>query len=231
MITNRDENVFLFTGLSKDEKPKTPYIGNGSIFLEMDTSKAYIYNKSSNNWIEFSLGGGGGGGATYTAGENINISEDNVISATFGLSNDLVAGLSVGGITKGDTFTKGTNIEEVIEAILTQISPSEAKIYYGSLSTTSPNVDDLHSVDIPENIRTEGITLDLRTVGKQYQCVVYPKEIGTVTKIFENNLTDFNLLEDFTRSEMIVAGIEYYCYCSEELALEPSDAMYSFYYN
>ncbi len=230
MITARSEKTFLYAGLSSDTKP-TAYVGNGSIFIEMDTSKTYIYNEASKAWSPFDLGSGGGGGTTYTAGENITISEDNVISAQFGLSEQLVAGLNVGGVEKGDTFAQGTNIEDVIKAILTEISPVEGTIYYGALNTTSPDVQDLHSVEIPAEIKAEGITLDLRTTGKQYQCMIYPKELGLLTRIIENGLSEFNVLGNFTRSEMIVSGIDYYCYCTNELALEESDASYAFYYN
>lgn len=70
-----------FIGLSTDDKP-TPATSNevvdGSTFYESNTSKLYVWYK--NQWYEKEAQGGGG--ATYTAGDNIQISSDNVISAT-----------------------------------------------------------------------------------------------------------------------------------------------------
>lgn len=46
-------------GLSTDEKPIMydekidSYIDNGSIFIEIDTGKIYMFNLSLNQWVEF----------------------------------------------------------------------------------------------------------------------------------------------------------------------------------
>lgn len=43
-------------GLSTDEKPikkfGTTYIGNASTYLEMDTSKVFIYDEENHKWYE-----------------------------------------------------------------------------------------------------------------------------------------------------------------------------------
>ena len=54
-ITN--DNCFEFRGLSTDTKPIKvtkggTIIGNGSIFLEMDTTKVFMYNEAAEEWIE-----------------------------------------------------------------------------------------------------------------------------------------------------------------------------------
>lgn len=60
MITNQgaystDKPMELY-GLSTDEKPVTNYKGmnipNGSIFVEMDTSKVYAYDDENEVWLE-----------------------------------------------------------------------------------------------------------------------------------------------------------------------------------
>lgn len=234
MITPRSERVYLFTGLSTDQKPNNKFVGSGSVYIEMDTSKAYIYDESSKNWTVLNLGGGGGGGGTtYTAGKNINISSDNVISASYGLEETITSDINVGGIEKGDTFEEGTNIDNVIKALLEQTTPVQGTLYYGAVDSTSPEIDDLHSMEIPSTIKTNGITLNLTTSGKQYQCFIYPKEIGELTKIVQNGLSDFNLIDSFVKSEIIIefdpsTSIEYYCYCTNELALEETGAEYTF---
>lgn len=40
-----------YYGLSTDSKPTTG-VGNGSIFIEMNTGKAYFFNLAGNAWIE-----------------------------------------------------------------------------------------------------------------------------------------------------------------------------------
>lgn len=58
MITAINERTQEFRGLSGDVKPNKsthPLLGNGSIFLEMDTSKVFLYDEAAGTWIE--LGG------------------------------------------------------------------------------------------------------------------------------------------------------------------------------
>lgn len=81
---NSSDKLYRFQGLSTDGKPTGTYGGvgieNGSSFLEMDTGKIYYYDEQNAEWVTGN--GGGGGGPTYTAGANIQISDQNVISAT-----------------------------------------------------------------------------------------------------------------------------------------------------
>ncbi len=49
-------NEFSFVGLSTDTKPTETYNGlaikNGSTFYAMDTAKVYMYDASSDSWLE-----------------------------------------------------------------------------------------------------------------------------------------------------------------------------------
>ena len=45
-----------YAGLSTDTKPTTG-VANGSVFIEMDTSKVYMFNAASGEWVE--IGGSG----------------------------------------------------------------------------------------------------------------------------------------------------------------------------
>lgn len=62
MITYTGQDTYEYRGLSTDKKPCDDKVGNGSLFIEMDTGKVFLYNKKTKQWIEFSVGGGGGGG-------------------------------------------------------------------------------------------------------------------------------------------------------------------------
>ena len=51
MITAVGEKTYEFRGLSTDVKP-TERVGNGSIFIEIDTGKVYMFDKKNIEWKE-----------------------------------------------------------------------------------------------------------------------------------------------------------------------------------
>ena len=46
-------NTYLMAGLSSDTKPTTEDVGNGSCYIEMDTSKVWFYDEGSTTWLEW----------------------------------------------------------------------------------------------------------------------------------------------------------------------------------
>ena len=44
-------NIYELYGLSSDEKPTTD-IGNGSLFLEMDTACVFIFDAENKVWLQ-----------------------------------------------------------------------------------------------------------------------------------------------------------------------------------
>jgi len=51
MITSTGTNTTEYRGLSTDEKPIN-YVGNGSIFFEMDTLKIFMFDGENKKWLE-----------------------------------------------------------------------------------------------------------------------------------------------------------------------------------
>ena len=51
MITTINEKTYEFRGLSTDEKP-IDRVGNGSVFIELDTSKVFIFDEQNKTWRE-----------------------------------------------------------------------------------------------------------------------------------------------------------------------------------
>lgn len=51
-LTNENNSIQTIMGLSTDTKP-TDGIINGSMFIEMDTSKIYFYDLENEQWLEF----------------------------------------------------------------------------------------------------------------------------------------------------------------------------------
>ena len=49
-VLSKAENYF---GKSTDEKPTGDAVGNGSIFMEMDTSTIYLYDAEAAQWVEW----------------------------------------------------------------------------------------------------------------------------------------------------------------------------------
>jgi hypothetical protein len=62
-VTGYERPMLLF-GLSTDEKPLD--VLNGSMFVEMDTSKYYFFSGETSEWLEQA---GGGGGDTPTGSD------------------------------------------------------------------------------------------------------------------------------------------------------------------
>lgn len=53
MITATGTNTTEYRGLSTDEKPIN-YVGNGSVFIEMDTLKLFMFDGEKQEWLELS---------------------------------------------------------------------------------------------------------------------------------------------------------------------------------
>ena len=51
MITTINEKTYEFRGLSTDEKP-IERVGNGSVFIEIDTGKVFIFDEQNKTWRE-----------------------------------------------------------------------------------------------------------------------------------------------------------------------------------
>ena len=51
MITTINEKTYEFRGLSTDEKP-IERVGNGSVFIELDTGKVFMFDEQNKVWKE-----------------------------------------------------------------------------------------------------------------------------------------------------------------------------------
>ena len=49
---NETKSIANLFGTSNDAKPTEGY-ANGSVFLEVDTGKIYLFNESTSSWVEF----------------------------------------------------------------------------------------------------------------------------------------------------------------------------------
>jgi hypothetical protein len=54
MITPINEHCLDLRGLSSQRKPLKkdyPYLGNGSVFLEIDTAQLFMYDEENDRWL------------------------------------------------------------------------------------------------------------------------------------------------------------------------------------
>lgn len=248
MTTGWDESVKQMIGLSSDEKPTGFPIGNGSRFIEMDSGKIYVFDEKNTQWLEWKGNGGGGGegkeyvagenvkiegnvisavDTKYTAGRNVEITEDNVINAQTSseLIAELVAGRTVGGIAEGTVFPAGTPIEDIITQLLegTHPTPIEGKLFWATVDNVPDGMTaDFEEEDIPGSIMSTGIKHTYATRGEQYECAIFPTKLGEVKTIYENGLP-FNLLENYVKKDIQVQGESYYLYYYQDPVMADGD--------
>lgn len=55
MVTGRNERTIEYFGLSTDIKPVENYIGNGSIFIEVDTNNIFMFDEENKIWYPFDI--------------------------------------------------------------------------------------------------------------------------------------------------------------------------------
>ena len=86
MTTIINEKTYEYRGLSTDVKPMEK-AGNGSVFIEMDTGKVYIFDEENLIWIELSKKSGdsdtgSGGGADIASNILVTANKDDILGIT-----------------------------------------------------------------------------------------------------------------------------------------------------
>ena len=139
---------------------------------------------------------------SYTAGDNIDISVDNVISSPLLIDKELVVTENVGGYVTGDHIPADTPIRTIIETILCpepRPEPPTSDLFYwgvwGSRTSGAPTgiVDTMASETIePAVVQRDGI-IKYFTTRKQYEIIAYPATMPDLVAVYENDLP-FNLV-------------------------------------
>lgn len=186
----KSRELFVFAGLSSDEKPATEYKGilirNGSNFIEMDTGTTYMYDEEGEAWAAQS-GGGSGSGSGVTAAEIIQL-------ITLAMGNTPIARIEVEdaaetelAITNWDTeyVVPGTSLETLTitlpETTPTAISSCIKVTILSTARHADPEDDSADPLLIPPTIiLPEGLVI----VGG------YPEQDGDRWVLtIDNNLT------------------------------------------
>ena len=85
-VNGYSDNAVLseFYGLSTDTKP-TENVATGSVFLEVDTGKTFLYDEEGEDWTEVengSSGGGGGGDSDFSTAMLVDLGPNSLVSVT-----------------------------------------------------------------------------------------------------------------------------------------------------
>ena len=94
-MVNKIHYRWDFVGLSTDTKPtpeESPKVVNGSTYYESDTSKLFVFYKDT--WYERKPLGGGEG-SSYTAGDGIDITNNTISVDTDAIQPKLTAGTNI----------------------------------------------------------------------------------------------------------------------------------------
>ena len=136
-----------FIGLSTDVKP-TPAtsekVVDGSTFYCSDNSKLYVYCKDQ--WYE-KTATGGGGGTTYTAGDGIDITDNEISVDTTTIQEKLTAGTGIDITDNTISATGGGGGDTVYSDKTTSNASNGGAVYIGSLDASQTEQADPTSTD------------------------------------------------------------------------------------
>ena len=151
---------------------------------------------------------------------------DTTIGSDFTVTN------TVGGITAGENITADMTLKAIIIKMLGGSSPvppvSSLKAYFYSLPTLPETIDEnWESEEISEDIVNTGLTHTYNPTTKSYICWAFPKSLGKIIHIYENDIPMFDLIADLgstlVLSEVRYNNVDYYMYRFTELSTAGED--------
>ena len=170
----------------------------------------------------------------YTAGDNITIDSENVISSPMLIDKEITVTENVGGYVTGDKIPADTPIRQIIETILSPTprpTPPQENLFFwgvwGSRTSGPPTgiVDTMASESIePAVVQRDGI-IKYFTTRKQYEIIAFPADMPDLVSVYENDLP-FNVLNGFTKITCEYNGKQYKLYYNQ--LTQEENAKYQF---
>ena len=152
---------------------------------------------------------------------------DTTIGSDFTVTN------TVGGITAGENITADMTLKAIIIKMLGGSSPvppvSSLKAYFYSLPTLPETIDETwESEEISADIVNTGLTHTYNLTKKSYICWAFPKSLGEIIHIYNNDSPVFDLITDLDSGALVLSevrynNIDYYMYRYTELATAGKD--------
>lgn len=188
--------------LSKAEMVATVDARMPQVYMCMckDDGKIYIYNVD--NTVDVSTGKFRKfeGGKTYTAGDNVQISLNDVISATdtkiatsITLGKAVTSRVQVGGISVGKTYAATNNIAQIIEDLLGASGPTPvtSNLYYSVGSTVPTSIQGMTSKSTnTSELKVNGYVWKDIALNNEYPFLAVSKDLGVACyEIVQNGFT------------------------------------------
>lgn len=135
------------------------------------------------------------------------------------LQKSLAVTNGLGGITPGTVFPAGTSIEAVLREIFK--ATSDFLMYFGISKEIPEKIDpSFTKEEVIADIRDTGIiqyyTTDDGSEEGNYCVLVYPSNFGTLTHIYYNDLTMFDLISQWDVLPINYGGNSFFMYYSKE---------------
>ena len=167
---------------------------------------------------------------TYTHTAGIITLPESLLDTTIG--SDFTVTNTVGGITAGENITADMTLKAIIIKMLGGSSPvppvGSLKAYFYSLPTLPETIDETwESEEISADIVNTGLTHTYNPTTKSYICWAFPKSLGKIIHIYENDLPMLDLIADLgstlVLSEVRYNNVDYYMYRFTELSTAGED--------
>lgn len=131
------------------------------------------------------------------------------------IDKDFTTRVTVGQLPKNTPITADMTLKDILYAILYgQDTPVLTfDIYYYEGVTLPDNISDVWSHEMAdEDITTVGIHHIYTGGFKGYIGVAFDKQLGNLSHVYENDLYQFDLIEDMEKTEVVYNGKEYNMY-------------------
>ena len=168
---------------------------------------------------------------TYEHTAGIITLPESLLDTTIG--SDFTVTNTVGGITAGENITADMTLKAIIIKMLGGSSPvppvGSLKAYFYSLPTLPEAIDEnWESEEISEDIVNTGLTHTYNPTTKSYICWAFPKSLGEIIHIYENDTPMFDLITDLDSGALLLSevrynNIDYYMYRFTELTTAGED--------
>lgn len=157
-----------------------------------------------------------------TAGDNITISSDGVISSSANtkLEEQITATVTVGGIPEGTTFDEGTDLIDIIKQLLAPSEPptppTEECVYYGVLDNIPEDITSLtKEAVVRDDVLAAGYSTRY-TANDQYLVFAYSKDFYNDELVSIKDPSGFEQLDGWT---VIDTGTYFIYYSNETLTI------------
>lgn len=155
--------------------------------------------------------------AKLTAGKNIVIDDNNVISSTASgaIAEEFTVTKEVGGLSVGTVIAAGTSYEDLFKQILAPVvPPEEYKVYFGLSKDVPSSVDGMASKAVVESDLLMNGIFNRYTSNDERFVFAYPKSTGELISI--KDPSGFENIDGWSRTEIEVDGRDFYAYYTKE---------------